>query len=332
MRIAQAKSKRGEDMTLFNRRTVIGMVAALGLAGPSAADEFVRIGGGLAGTYPIFAAKLAEMINTNIDGVTANVVSGNVEKSQIGIQTGELTLNIAPTFNSKQIFDGEGSLGVATPDVRHIITLYGSPIQPVAALDGPDTIAELASGPNRVWMGQKSGFFYQVYEPIMQAAGVSPDKIEAAGGVIEEYGYLDEVQGFQDGRLDAGIFAGPVPYGLLLQIVDTPGFKLIGMSDAELDKLEEILPGMGRVSVPAGSYAGQDSAVNLPYYVNHLVANANADDDLIYQVTKLIYENHAEFHGLFAGAEEIDDKDVLKYNVLPVHPAAERFYSEVGAM
>jgi len=319
-------------MNVFSRRTLLGATVAALLAVPAAAETFVRVGGGLAGTYPIFAAKLAELINKNIEGVTANVVSGNVEKSQIGVQTGELTLNIAPTFNSKQIFDGDGSLGMATPDVNHIITLYGSPIQPVAKLDGPDSIAALADGPNRVWMGQKSGFFYQVYAPMMEAAGISPEKIEEAGGVIEEYGYLDEVQGFQDGRLDAGIFAGPVPYGLLMQIAETPGFKLIGMTDEELSKLEEILPGMGRITVPAGGYPGQDTDVMLPFYVNHLVANANADPDLIYQITKLIYEKHAEFHGLFAGSEEIDDKDVTAYNVLPVHPAAQKFYEEVGAM
>ncbi len=318
-------------MIAFTRRTLLGAAAAAVFAAPVAAETFVRVGGGLAGTYPIFAAKLVDLINQNIEGVTANVVSGNVEKSQIGIQMGELTLNIAPTFNSKQIFDGEGSLGVATPDVRHVITLYGSPIQPVAKLDGPSSIAELDDGANRVWMGQKSGFFYQVYEPIMQAAGTSPEQIEAAGGVIEEYGYLDEVQGFQDGRLDAGIFAGPVPYGLLMQIAETPGFKLIGMSEEELDKLEEILPGMGRVTVAAGSYPNQDSEVMLPYYVNHLVANVNADPDLIYQVTKLMYENYADFHGLFAGSEEIDDKEVTRYNVLPVHPAAQKYFDEVGA-
>jgi TRAP transporter TAXI family solute receptor len=315
----------------MTRRVLLGVATALAMAGPASAETFVRVGGGLAGTYPVFAAKLVELINENIEGVAANVVSGNVEKSQIGIQTGELTLNIAPTFNSKQIFDGKGSLGVPTPDVNHVITLYGSPIQPVAKPDGPDSIAALADGPNRVWTGQKSGFFYQVYEPIMQAAGISPDDIEAAGGVIEEYGYLDEVQGFQDGRLDAGIFAGPIPYGLLMQIAETPGFKLIGMTEAELDKLEEILPGMGRVTVEAGAYPGQDSDVMLPYYVNHLVANANADPDLIYQVTKLMYENYADFHGLFAGADEIDDKDVFAYNVLPVHPAAQKYFDEVGA-
>ncbi len=44
-----------------------------------------------------------------------------------------------------------------------------------------------------------------------------------------------------------------------------------------------------------------------------------------------MYEQYQAFHGLFAGAEEIDNQGVLMHNVLPVHPAAEKFYKEVGA-
>ncbi len=83
--------------------------------------------------------------------------------------------------------------------------------------------------------------------------------------------------------------------------------------------------------IPAGSYEGQDADVNAPFYVNHLVASVDADPDLIYKVTKIMYEQHEAFHGLFPGAEEIDDKDVFAHNVLPVHPAAQKFYDEVGA-
>ncbi|MEM6439945.1 MAG: TAXI family TRAP transporter solute-binding subunit [Pseudomonadota bacterium] len=308
--------------------------AALSLliAAPAAqAETFVRVGGGLAGTFPVFAAKLAELINENIEGVTANVVSGDVEKSQIMIETGELDFNIAPTFMTYQIAEGRGSLGAPTPNVRHVITLYGSPMQPVARLGGPSTLAELDDAPNRVWTGQKSGFFYQVFAPMMQAAGVSPESIEAAGGVIEQYGYLEEVQGFQDGNLDAGIFAGPVPYGLMQQFEQTPGFQLIGMSEAELDAFEEILPGMTRFTIPGGSYANNPDDVEVPFYVNHLVASAGADPELVYQVTKLMYENYEAFHGLFAGSEEIDDQDVFAHNNLSVHEASQRFFDEVGA-
>ena len=72
------------------RKITIAMSLALFTMGTASAETFVRIGGGLAGTYPVFAAKLAELINENIPDVKANVVSGNVEKSQIGVQTEKL--------------------------------------------------------------------------------------------------------------------------------------------------------------------------------------------------------------------------------------------------
>ena len=306
-------------------------VVATAFALPAAAEQFIRVGGGLAGTYPIFAAKLVELINGNIPDVKANVVSGDLEKAQLQLEAGELDIALSPTFIVKRIFDGKASLGIPTPNVRHLITLYGSFIQPVTKPGGINSLSDLKSGSNRVWMGQKSGFFYQVFEPMLNASGVTVDDITAAGGVIESYGYLDEVQGFQDGRLEAGVFAGPIPYGLLLQIEQNPGFQLIGMDDTALNKLTEILPGMGRGTIPAGSYKGQDSAVEVPYYVNQLLASTHMSDDMAYQITKLMMDNYTAFHGLFAGSEEIDDKEVYRYNEIPVHPGAQKYLQEAGA-
>lgn|GEM_PF-1210282 len=315
--------------SLYRSALLAGALATAAV--PASAEEFVRVGGGLAGTLPIFAAKLVELIHENVPDVKANVVSGDIEKSLIQVEAGEMDVMISPTFQTKQVFDGNGSLGMATPKLRHLITLYGANIQPVAKAGGVTTLPELAEGQNRVWTGQKSGFFYQVYAPMMEATGISVDDITKAGGVIETYGYLDEVQGFQDGRLDAGIFAGPTPYGLLMQIEDNPGFQLIEMSDADLKKLEEILPGMGSRVIPAGTYKGQDKDIATPYYVNQLVVSEDMSDDMAYTITKIMYENADSFHGLFAGSEEIDNKDVTAYNKIPLHPGAEKFYKEVGA-
>ena len=52
------------------KRTFTCLAAAListAIGGAAAAQEFARIGGGLAGTYPLFSAKLSELINNNID-------------------------------------------------------------------------------------------------------------------------------------------------------------------------------------------------------------------------------------------------------------------------
>jgi TRAP-type uncharacterized transport system substrate-binding protein len=62
------------------------------------------------------------------------------------------------------------------------------------------------------------------------------------------------------------------------------------------------------------------------------VANAKMSDDLGYQITKIMNTQYKAFHGVFSGAEEIDDKEPLAHNRLPAHPGAERYYKEVGKM
>lgn len=296
------------------------------------AQEFARVGGGLAGTYPLFAAKLSELINNNVDGVRASVVPSDSEQAQAMLQQGELEFNIAYTWLVKKIADGKGAFGVDTPDVRHIITLYGSTLQTVAKPDTIESLSELKDKPLRVWTGPETQFFYQIVQPVIQAHGFEVDAIRQAGGVTETMDYGGEIQAFQDGRLDVGFFAGGVPYGLLQQIERSPGFELIDMDESVITKLGEILPGITGFTIPAGTYASQDKDVTVPFFVNQLVTNVNVSDDIVYQVTKLMYENYKEFHGLFPGSEEIDDKDVLANNEVPLHPGAERYYREIGVL
>ncbi len=312
----------------------LGMaVLAFGLAGTAQADErFVRVGGGVTGTYPLFGAKLSQLINDNIADVRASVVPGDSEPAQVMLETGELDFNIAYTWLTKKIYDGKGGLGIPTPKARHVITLYGSALQIIARPDTITNLAQLTEDRYRVWVGPESFIFSQLVKPTIEAHGITLEDIRAAGGVTETMGYAAEVQAFQDGKLDVGFFAGGVPYGLLQQVERAPGFTLIGLDAPTLARLAELLPGIDGQVIPAGTYAGQDEDVLAPHFVNHLVTSAEVPEALVYQVTKLMYERYAEFHGLFPGAEEIDAEEPLANNRLPLHPGAERFYREVGVI
>ena len=318
---------------MLNRKTLTISAAVLALsAAASQAEEFVRVGGGLTGTYPLFAAKLSELINDNIEGVRAAVVPSDSAQAQAMLQLGELDLNIAYTWLVKKIADGDGAYGVPAPDARHIITLYGSALHMVAVPGTITSLYELDDKPLRVWTGPESQFFYQIVEPVVQAHGFEMSDIAKAGGVTETMDYGGEIQAFQDGRLDVGFFSGGIPYGLLQQIERSPGFTMLGLDEAALAKLQEIVPGMGSINIPAGTYANQDAEVVAPYYVNQLVASVNTDEELVYQVTKIMYEQYEAFHGLFPGAEQIDDQDPMAFNAVPLHPGAERFYREIGVI
>ncbi len=315
----------------------LGLVAATGVAaallgGTAEAQQTLRVGAGLAGTYPVFAAKLTELINKHIPDVQAAAVKGDSVKAQIDIQNGEVHYKIGYTYDVKRISDGLSTVPLKTPDVCHIMTLYGSGLYAVAKTDGIKKLSELGDGRYRIWTGSKTGFFYNLISPALEAHGVDIEQIEKDGTILESFGYGDTVQAFQDRRLDVTFFSGGVPYSLMLQIENSPGFHLVNWDDAALAKLSEIRPGIFRGVVPAGSYKGQDKDVQVPWYVNQLVTNAKLPEELTYQVTKIMNERSSEFHGLFGGSDEIGVNDPLSNNQIPVCEGAKRYYREMGMM
>ena len=152
-------------------------VLAMSITGGAQAQELLRVNGGLAGTYPLFAAKLTELINKNIPDVKAAAVSGDSVKAQIDIQNGEVHYKIGYTYDVKRIADGLSTVPIKTPDVCHIMTLYGSGLYAVSKTDGIKDLRELANGKYRMWTGSKTGFFYNLISPALEAHDVNIEKI-----------------------------------------------------------------------------------------------------------------------------------------------------------
>ncbi|MDA0369669.1 MAG: TAXI family TRAP transporter solute-binding subunit [Proteobacteria bacterium] len=320
----------------MNKRTLLGFVGAtvlaMSLASGAQAQQLLRVSGGLAGTYPLFAAKLTELINKNIPDVKAAAVSGDSVKAQIDLQNGQVDYKIGYTYDVKRIADGLSTVPIKTPDVCHIMTLYGSGLFAVAKTDGIKNLRELGKGKYRMWTGSKTGFFFNLVSPALEAHGVDILKIEKDGTILESFGYGDTVTAFQDRRLDVTYFSGGIPYSLMLQLENSPGFHLIDWDDEALTNMSKIRPGIFRGVVPAGSYKGQDKDVNVPWYVNQLVTNSKLPVDLTYQVTKIMNEQAKEFHGLFGGSTEIGVNDPLENNQVPVCEGAKKYYREKGKM
>lgn len=309
-------------------------ISALGLmfvSSAAQADTFIRIGSGLAGTYPIVGAKIAELLNEHIDGVEATTVAGGTEENFVRLQEGEVDMLLTYSFLSGILTEGEGSLGVSVPKARHLMTLYGAYFQPAALKDtGITSLADVTDGEYRVWGANRTSIFYPMIEATLAAYDITIDDITEAGGVVESIGYGDTAQAMQDGRLDVGFFSGPAPYSLLVQIENNPDFNLLGFNEKAGDRLVELLPGSRMETIEAGTYEGQDEDQLIPYVMNQLVISADVPEDLAYDITRLLNENHDEFHGLFAGAEEIVPEIALDNNPVEVHPGAARYYEEAG--
>lgn len=316
-------------MRTLSRLTVIA--ACLLASTPAMSQQFFRVGSGLGGTYQVYGAKLADLINKNIPGVHASTVTGGGEQNLVRVQRGEAEITIIYTYDALKVLSGKGELKVPAPDLRHVVSLYGSYHTPFVQKDSQiQTLADVLKFKSRIWMGSRGSVFWALNEAALNAHGVALDAIPKAGGILDTTAFANQAQSFMDRHIDVGFFSGPAPYANLMEIDRGTGFRMLSFSGEAGKKFNEILPGTGIETLKGGIYKSVPQDVRVPYVVNQMVTSAKVPEDLIYRVTKLMNERYKEFHGLFPGSEEIQPQTALAYNKIPIHPGAERYYREVG--
>jgi TRAP transporter TAXI family solute receptor len=84
--------------------------------------------------------------------------------------------------------------------------------------------------------------------------------------------------------------------------------------------------------IPAGTYDGQSEDVPTAAIGNLLVTHAGVSDELVYQMTKLLFENLDRLRASHAAANAIDPKTAVEGLSIPLHPGAERYYKEAGIL
>jgi TRAP transporter TAXI family solute receptor len=110
--------------------------------------------------------------------------------------------------------------------------------------------------------------------------------------------------------------------------------SVLPVSDAELDALRKLNPGLVRYTIKAGVYKeqGVQEAVQTFQSPTILIASAKTPADVIYKVTKAIVEGREDFAAVAAVMKGVTAKDMAADFGLPYHPGAEKYYREAGLL
>ncbi|MNE94925.1 hypothetical protein D3C80_1929450 [compost metagenome] len=84
--------------------------------------------------------------------------------------------------------------------------------------------------------------------------------------------------------------------------------------------------------IPAGTYDGQDVDIATVAIQNILVSHEDVSEEVAYQMTKLMFDNLERLGNAHSAAKDIKLEGAAKNLPIPLHPGAERFYKEVGAL
>lgn len=140
------------------------------------------------------------------------------------------------------------------------------------------------------------------------------------------------VQDFETGNADAAYFS--LSSGRTKQAhAATGGLRILGVevSDAAIAKVKEIAPAATIIKIkPGKNFPGVKQpmgALMAPFVLN---VSASVSDDVVYAVTKAIFENKAALAASVGPFKDFKPKDMSRDIGVPFHPGAKKFYAEKG--
>jgi TRAP transporter TAXI family solute receptor len=279
------------------------------------------------GAFFVVGGAIAETLDENAGEAgwqaTAEATKGSQENIR-RLASGELDLALANSAISYFAVRGEGGWDRAYP-IRTVMTLAPNVAMFIAPADGDvKTIADLAG--KRVVVGPAGAGFEYFIRPLLAAHGVTYDDFSPLHGT-----QAAAVDMLGDGSAAAAFLGGAVPTSSITQASASRDIHFVPF---DKDKLDELVAGylfFNPATIPAGTYHGQDADFEgLDVGSMHLIASADADEDLIYELTKVIYENRDQVTAKHAAGRAINPRNVVRDTGTEFHPGAIRYYEEIG--
>lgn len=286
---------------------------------------FMNIGtGGTAGTYYPMGGAIAEIINANVPGVNSTAVSTGASVANINkLGEGELQMVFVQNdvtyyaYNGTEMFQERRYQAL-----RGIATLYSETIQIVTVRgSGVRSFADL--GGKRIAVGAAGSGTEVNARQILEVLGLTYDDIRP-----QYLSFAEAANGLRDGTVDAAVVTAGVPTAAIRDVAAQRDVVIVPVPDDIADLLIERYPFYTIFSIPAGTYPGQDDAVQTLAVKAMLVVDESLDGEIVYNITKAIFENVDRIGLAHAQGKAISIATAEEGMPIPLHPGAERFFSE----
>jgi TRAP transporter TAXI family solute receptor len=324
----------------MKKLSLIVLTAALALtlgliAGPTAAEartQFVTIGtGGITGVYYPTGGAIAKMVNKKRDeyGIRATVEStGGSVFNVNAIMAGDLEFGVVQSDRQYQAVKGLAEWKDKGPQkkLRAVFTIHPETLTLVAADDsGIETVSDLKG--KRVNIGNPGSGQRQNSIDALKEAGLNYEEDLQAEGVkaAEAPGLL------QDGRIDAFFYTVGHPSGAIKEA--TAGKTKVHFVPIEVsDEFLQEFPYYARAEIPIKFYPGATNEGDTPTFgvKATFVTSSDVSEDVVYAVTKEVFENFEDFKKLHPAYSVLTKKNMLEGMSAPIHPGAMKYYKESG--
>ena len=300
------------------------LIAGCGDSSSSAGGgkQFLNIAtGGTAGTYYPLGGALAELLNQNIKGMNASAQSTGASVANVNmLKDGSVDIAFIQNdiayyaANGKEMFKDN-----KVENIRGIAALYPETVQFVTTADkGIKSIADLKG--KKVAVGASGSGAEANARQILGAYGLTYDDIDA-----QYLSFGEAADALKDGNVDVGVVVAGFPTAAIQDLAANKSAALVNIDAEHADKLMKQYPYFTKITVPKGTYPGQEEDVNTVAVKCVIVTTDKLSDDLGEQIVKAIYEHLDRMKAAHAVGKYITKDTALEGMSIKMNAGAEKY-------
>lgn len=316
-----------------NKRTTLKLLSAACVAGmfalPAHAAQFINVlTGGTSGIYYPLGVALSNIYGKAIPDskVSVQATKASVENlNLLAAGRGEVALTLGDSLSDAWKGDQEAGFKAPLKTLRGISAMHPNYIQIVARADsGIKTLADLKG--KRISVGApKSGTELNA-RAILGAAGMSYKDFDK----VEYLPYAESVELLKNRQIDVTLQSSGLGSPALRDLANAAEVIFVTIPPSVIARVGDAA--YVSASIPANTYKGQTADIPTASVINFLVTHEGVSPDVVYRMTRSMFENLNELVAAHAAAKSVKLQSATANMPVPLHPGAEKYYREVGVI
>jgi TRAP transporter TAXI family solute receptor len=295
-----------------------------------ASTKYVSIGtGAITGVYYPAGGAICRLLNRGRKehGIRCSVESTGGSVSNLNaIHNDAIDFGVVQSDWQHHAYNGTGFFADQKPfkDLRSVFSLYSETFT-MAVLEKSDIKEVEDMVGKRINFGPQGSGMYATMEVLMAAKGWTKQTFSAVTYLQPS----EQPRALCDGKIDIMIYAAGNPNGVLQEVTQACKVRIISIDNEVIDKLIKANSFYVKAIIPGGMYAGNPKNIQTFGVKASLVASNKANADVVYNITKAVFDNFDNFKTLHPVFSSLKKEDMIREgNSAPLHPGALRYFKE----
>ncbi len=309
---------------------LIVLLVTLAPALPVFAGDSTRIGWATAtpgGGFQLFGENLAQVVNSADNTLTVEPLATRGSRQNLALlEAGDVDVGQVEGNAARIALDG---VGRAPADLKVLSVMYPNPGMFVVRGDSAYRVIDDLKG-RPIAFGTRASGLRILANDVLDGLGLDAQR-DFRQIILDKAAEGPRL--VMNGDAEA-LWGAGIGWPGFVKVADGPtGGRFIAPSRAQIEQILQRHPHLQRMTIPAGTYRGQDADVESVGLWSLILVRPDLDEDAAYRLARAIHRGHDELARRLPQGRYTHAANTVKYVAAErLHPGAARFYREIGLL